>query len=722
MGGGGSQANHSQVRRPWRALCVYRRRPASMPDHGGAEGVEQLCSNFADLPDKDEAWKDLHRLTGDKKSDMRWDAAYTLGSIFQYVPDKDAAWKDLIRLTGDEDSNVRWGAANALGSAFQYFPDKDVAWKDLIRLTRAEDSYVRRGTADALGSTFQHVPDKDKVWKDLHRLTVDEDTNVRVSANHSLGRASIFKSTEAESEDDFRSELKNAIGFFERSSKEAIFFNPSGFCLPFYRLFYTLMFEKEGAENKVKGYLADAKSASKGSKNKETLLEAVENLANALSEAYNVTNFDATKSDLKAYIQYCNRAADLIGDAAEGAPGACRFLRRGLPIIDDRIREIREMARAVCRETQGTPLEEFGLATYRSAQELPTQDPLALMMALGNMAEDTARNWCEYLPTDKKVDACEQLKKLADMEILERGAAIIKVFKHVQESIHIPKIQTVPISETEHEVVRIAVAQISFELTESFPFILKNKDEVKTKVFSILNISEQYGANIVCLPELCLCEEWISEIKGKYADMIVIGGSFYKDDKNICPVIIESDTDTPYQPKITPSPFEHGTMGPRMIPGDRIYRYETRFGKFVILICMDFDDLAHFFRENDIDMIFCPAFNPANERFHSEAHSHVERTPSYILIANTGLHGGTSIFGQLNKNYFGGLADGGCKEREDSTYKLCEIKNGQEEVIIADFNLDHKGAQVPPPSNPNKVIKSVDNIKKILIQPDQSRI
>jgi len=53
---------------------------------------------------------------------------------------------------------------------------------------------------------------------------------------------------------------------------------------------------------------------------------------------------------------------------------------------------------------------------------------------------------------------------------------------------------------------------------------------------------------------------------------------------------------------------------------------------------------------------------------------------------------------------------------------LCEVEKGQEEVIIADFNLDHKGAQVPTPSNLNKVIKSVDAIKKIPIQPDRSRI
>jgi len=108
----------------------------------------------------------------------------------------------------------------------------------------------------------------------------------------------------------------------------------------------------------VEKCLADAKSASEGSANKETLLEAVENLANALSEAHKITDFDAMKSDLNTYRRYCDRAADLICDAAEGAPGAARILRRGLPIIDDRIkeiiREIQEKAEAVCRETRGT--------------------------------------------------------------------------------------------------------------------------------------------------------------------------------------------------------------------------------------------------------------------------------------------------------------------------------------------------------------------------------
>jgi len=683
--------------------------------------ADALGSALQHVFDKNEAWENLIRLTQDEDSFVRWRAADALGSAFQYVPDKDEAWKDLHRLTWDPNGNVRSGAADVLGSAFQYVPDKDEAWKDLIRLTGGEDSFVQWRAADALGATFQHVPDKDVAWEDLHRLTQHEDSTVRASANHSLGKASIFRATETENEDDFESELKNAIEFFERSSKEMTYFNPSSFCLPFYRSFYTVTFKKEGAEDEVRRYLVDAKIASEGSKNKEQLLEAVENLANAISEAQKVTDFDATKSDLKTYMQYCNRAADLIGDAAEDAPGAAGILRRGMPIIGERIRDIQEKAEAVCRQTQGTPLEELGLKTALSAHGLTARDPPERAMALSNMAS-IARDWCEYLPTDKKIGACEQLKNLqlknlTDMETVEQVAVLASVFENVQKYTPIPKIQTVHISETKQEIVRIAVAQISFEMTKSFPFTLKNKDEVKTKIFSALEIAKWDNANIVCLPELCLCKEWISEIKEKYPDMIVIGGSFYEDNNNICPIIMESGTDIPYQPKITPAVTEYD-----MIPGDRIYRYETRFGKFVILICMDFDDLAHYFREADIDMIFCPSFNSANERFWNEAHSHVERTPSYIMIANTGLHGGTSIFGQLDNKYFGELADRGYKEREDPTYKLCEVKKGCEEVILADFNLIHKSVQRPTPSNRSKVIKSVDNIKKIPIQPDLSRI
>lgn len=280
-----------------------------------------------------------------------------------------------------------------------------------------------------------------------------------------------------------------------------------------------------------------------------------------------------------------------------------------------------------------------------------------------------------------------------------------------------PPIQTVHISDTEQEIVRIAVVQFCFELTELFPFAAKNKDEVKTKIFSALDIARDDGVNIVCLPELCLCEEWISAIRGKYPDMIVIGGSFYKDNKNICPVIMRSDVEIHYQHKVTASDRERGLMEQRlMIPGVPIYRYETRFGRFVILICRDFGNFVNLFEVTDIDMIFCPSFNVANKRVCKKADAHVEETPSYILIANTGIYGGTSIFGRSKTEYLGGLVDGGCRDAEDLTYMLCKVKKKQEKMIIADFNLVHKSVQVPTSFDTEKEIRSVDNIKMMDLQ------
>ena len=82
---------------------------------------------------------------------MRWRAAGALGEAFGLVPDKDQVWKDLHRLIKDEDSSVRWSAVSALGEAFRLVPDKDLAWKDLHKLTQDEDRYVRCTSFHSLG-------------------------------------------------------------------------------------------------------------------------------------------------------------------------------------------------------------------------------------------------------------------------------------------------------------------------------------------------------------------------------------------------------------------------------------------------------------------------------------------------------------------------------------------------------------------------------------------
>ena len=148
-----------------------------------------LGAPFSAVPDKGAAWKDLHRLTGDEESSVRSMAAYALGAAFSAVPDKESALKDLHTLICDEDWDVRFGAAFAFGGAFSAVPDKDAAWQDLHRLTGDEHRLVRFWAANALGGAFSAVPDKDSAWQDLHRLTSDKDSSVRSMAAKTLGGA-----------------------------------------------------------------------------------------------------------------------------------------------------------------------------------------------------------------------------------------------------------------------------------------------------------------------------------------------------------------------------------------------------------------------------------------------------------------------------------------------------------------------------------------------------
>ncbi|WP_052725731.1 HEAT repeat domain-containing protein [Methanosarcina barkeri] len=152
--------------------------------------LEELKFYFSYMPDKQQAWNDLHRLTSDENSDVRHSAAFALGSVFSQVPDKQQAWNDLHRLTSDENSDVRYCVAWALRSAFSQVPDKQQAWNDLFRLTNDEDRYeVNNSAVFALGSVFSQVPDKQQAWNDLHRLTNNENSYVRSGAVSALGSA-----------------------------------------------------------------------------------------------------------------------------------------------------------------------------------------------------------------------------------------------------------------------------------------------------------------------------------------------------------------------------------------------------------------------------------------------------------------------------------------------------------------------------------------------------
>jgi nucleoside phosphorylase len=221
----------------------------------------------------------------------------------------------------------------------------------------------------------------------LIELKSDEDIGVRRNAYYSLGKISIFKASQAENETIYRKEFEQAIGFFENASKESTIYNPSQFCLPFYRSFYTIISEeKQQVKEEVDKYLTEARSAIKKSKNKQILLEAVDNLVKALEEVQSLENrsLEDNKEELSHYMEYCERAADLMSETEQISPYATEVLRRGLPILNRKLNslleEIREKAKTACQVSQGTPTQEIVCIANRKVQgwKAGTEEEIAL--------------------------------------------------------------------------------------------------------------------------------------------------------------------------------------------------------------------------------------------------------------------------------------------------------------------------------------------------------
>lgn len=293
--------------------------------------------------------------------------------------------------------------------------------------------------------------------------------------------------------------------------------------------------------------------------------------------------------------------------------------------------------------------------------------------------------------------------------------SIIEKIEEYNETPVITTPQSIVVSARSKNIIRVATAQINFELSNGFPPKIENQQSTKKKIKKAIEESILKNADIICLPELSICESWVSEIQELCKDRIVIAGVNYDDQNhNVCKLISAFNEPVLDHFKITPSDLEEGDeVQSGMIPGKKLFIYQTKFGNLSILICRDFLDLRHHLDKN-VDLLFVPSFNSATARFHEEAHSHVQNYNSYVVISNASKYGGSSIFGIVKNTYFQILRYRDCKEKNDDSYKLCELKKGEEGIIIADFNLDYKAVQVPALSHPSSVEKTVQNIEKIL--------
>ena len=335
-----------------------------------------LSIAFPHVTDKEQATNILLALAKDENCVVRNEIAYSLYHTFIYITKREKATKILIDLVKDKDSNVRWRAVSTLGHIFPYVTDKKEASKALLELTKDEDNSVRWRTADALGSAYPHFTDKELVTKTLLELTKDEGENVCSYAYYSLGKISIIRATEAD-EENLKKELEKALEYFEKSESEVDFYCPTEFCFPFYRAFHAITFKKEDADTEVKDSIEEAKQMVLGFESREKLLEAIENLSIALTEAKKARSIGEIQGDLTVFSRY--RAVDLLDKTEGHAPIAVKLIRdRGLPIIDEKIKKIladvEEKFKEFYKDSNKTPFENISRNACQQIEGLKNVD------------------------------------------------------------------------------------------------------------------------------------------------------------------------------------------------------------------------------------------------------------------------------------------------------------------------------------------------------------
>lgn len=241
----------------------------------------------------------------------------------------------------------------------------------------SENQKERLDALEILTDNFSLMPDKQQAWADLVSLTNDKDILVRAYANYSLGKVSIIKAAQAEKEEDYRTELKNAIHFFEVAKNVSLeqSFNLSKFYLPFYNLLYILIFEQSRTNEEVYNYIYEAKAAIVSSKYEILLMEAVDYIAAAFKEANNLGIMDLKdkKGELNLYKKYFDRAEENLKYTEEKNLYATEVLRKGLPILNiklkDILKEAQEKAKTTYQKSMGTPTQEIASAVNREVQK-----------------------------------------------------------------------------------------------------------------------------------------------------------------------------------------------------------------------------------------------------------------------------------------------------------------------------------------------------------------
>jgi 2-polyprenyl-3-methyl-5-hydroxy-6-metoxy-1,4-benzoquinol methylase/HEAT repeat protein len=169
-------------------------------------------------------WEVMHKSAYEKNNNLRFSVSELIGLLFQYMPDKEQAWKDLLKLSRDADSFVRQIAPQALGWSYKDLPIelKKAALDDIFKLIQMKDWETRFAATIAIGDVFESVPDRIKTYDIIQQQRFDENPHVRRAAAISLRNAFPFIENKNQALDDLLSLTKDEDLNVMKWAKEAI--------------------------------------------------------------------------------------------------------------------------------------------------------------------------------------------------------------------------------------------------------------------------------------------------------------------------------------------------------------------------------------------------------------------------------------------------------------------------------------------------------------------
>lgn len=255
--------------------------------------------------------------------------------------------------------------------------------------------------------------------------------------------------------------------------------------------------------------------------------------------------------------------------------------------------------------------------------------------------------------------------------------------------------------------IRFCLVQCDFSVSESprtepFGYSLDGELEVKAKIFSALELGKENDVDVICFPELSCRRSWVEEIQRKYDNMAIVGGSYYDNGYNICPIIIEGILHKPLYAKCYPSSGEQPIEAGRgMKCGKIAYVFQTKFGVFSVLNCIDYPRLSNHIIENGgitLDYIVNPCYDPNITRFEPRCNSDCEDYNITIIRVNKAGEGfgGSSIFCKEHTSIVSRFEANGWRNSSDQKYQVIRL-NG-EQVTIADIDV----CKVPPVGLPTR--------------------